>query len=183
MVIFEENSKSIWYVNEKGEIFRKIKRTGVTFKVEPKLNHNGYPYVSSKQAVHRIVAQTFIPNPENKTQVNHKDGNKLNNHVDNLEWCTPSENVKHAFNTGLKSINHSDETRRKLAKLAMKKVEIVYCSELYEFESKKDAIQWFKHNFNIPISGWFGNKGVPLKLQEKVEKVKIGERIIFKKIS
>lgn len=65
------------------------------------------------QRVHKLVAQTFIPNPENKPCVNHKDGNKLNNRIDNLEWCSHKENAQHAHRTGL----YSREQELKQAKL------------------------------------------------------------------
>jgi len=63
-----------------------------------------YVYVSKKQnpknfLIHRLVAAAFIPNPENKKTVNHKDGNKLNNSIKNLEWATHKENINHAIKT------------------------------------------------------------------------------------
>ena len=71
------------------------------------LNENGYMYVSlhregksSTRTVHRLVAEAYIPNPENKPFVNHKDANRANPHKDNLEWCTQSENIAHAYRLG-----------------------------------------------------------------------------------
>lgn len=69
---------------------------------------------------HRLIAQAFIENPEGKNEINHIDGNKANNNLDNLEWCTRKENIKHAFETGL-NVGRKGE-KNFLSKLTYEKV-------------------------------------------------------------
>ena len=69
---------------------------------------NGYLTVGLKNkthTIHRLVANAFIANSLNKRCVNHKDGDKLNNNINNLEWCSYSENNQHAYHCGLKKHN------------------------------------------------------------------------------
>jgi hypothetical protein len=73
------------------------KKTG---RVYFNFTHRG---ITKSMLVNRAVALVYLPNPNKWPQVNHLDGNKANNHVDNLEWSTKSANEKHAFATGLKS--------------------------------------------------------------------------------
>lgn len=62
---------------------------------------------------HRIIATTFIDKPCDNLQVNHKDGDKLNNHVDNLEWVTPKENTRHAWRNNLCGDRHGNKSNQK----------------------------------------------------------------------
>jgi hypothetical protein len=86
--------------------------------LKPDTDKHGYKKVTlsknSKQKrflVHRLVAEAFIPNVENKPHVNHKDSNRLNNRVCNLEWVTPRENQLHAYNFGNKDHSGSRNGR------------------------------------------------------------------------
>lgn len=98
------NYEGIYMVSENGDI-KRVAQTNNQYGIGHILKHNiinGYAHVQlhkngivKSKRVHRLVAEAFIDNATNKPHVNHKDGNKLNNHVSNLEWCTPSENELH----------------------------------------------------------------------------------------
>lgn len=90
-----------------------VKNINTNKIIKPRVSYMGYYTVGlydnernhKTKLVHRLVAETFIPNPENKPQVNHIDANKFNNHIDNLEWNTPSENTIHGYKLNLGNAN------------------------------------------------------------------------------
>ena len=86
------------YINKKG------------YKQVTLYDKNGKP---KTMRIHRLVAMNFIDNKNNKSQINHKDGNKLNNHVNNLEWCSDIENKHHAIENGLVDLKLREENMRK----------------------------------------------------------------------
>ena len=102
----------------------------------------GYKYIElydletnhKKFSIHRLIAIHFIPNPNNYPMINHKDGNTLNNSIDNLEWCTASQNTKHAFDTGLLVTRKGESCTQ--SKLTEQQVKDIYVLKSHGMTSK-----------------------------------------------
>lgn len=105
-----KNWEGLYEVSKEGCV-RSTPRNGNGYKAKTmskSIDSDGYEVFKARNKdkvrtlkVHRVVAEVYVPNPENKPQVNHKDGNKENNHYSNLEWVTNSENIRHAKANGL----------------------------------------------------------------------------------
>jgi hypothetical protein len=127
---FNNLTKTISVYKEKN-ISSWITKTGY---VQLRLYNNG---VKINLSIHRLVATAFISNPENKPCVNHKNGIKNDNKVENLEWCTGSENMKHAYKTrlqlpvcgikhGLSKLTQKDVLEIKKSNLPQSKLSFIY---------------------------------------------------------
>lgn len=151
------NELTYYYVTEDGRLYcEKTKRwykgsnTGGYLKYD--INWDGKRYC---KLAHRLVAEAFIPQPDGCNVVNHKDGNKLNNTIDNLEWTTVSGNNFHAYENGLKRKTNGRENRIKITQ------------DILDNENWK---QYKDTNYYISDSGKIVNKKTNNLLKGKVTK-------------
>jgi hypothetical protein len=157
-------NKEIWkpidnYLNYMVSNFGRIKNinyrgTGKT-KFIKGTKHNNYTYITLSKnnklkayLLHRLVAEAFIPNPENKPCINHKDCNRQNNRADNLEWCTQKENIQ-----------YMDKLKRRVANKKLNEAEVKIIKEIKkQGYSYKKIWELFKNK--ITLSGfekiWYG---------------------------
>lgn len=126
-------------------IVKSLKRKFVLIDkiLKHKIDRYGYQCVTLRSApksgyytVHRLVALTFIPNIDNKLEINHIDGNKQNNKKENLEWCTNRENIDHAVQTGL-----SDFVGEKNPRATITENDVLRIKEFINFGLKTCSIR------------------------------------------
>lgn len=141
-------SKRVFIPND--SIFGELKGTWKKQQLKNQTT-NRYGYKTSKLCkeghcrrltIHRLVAKAFLPNPENRRQVNHIDGDKTNNRLDNLEWASHSENIRHAYATGLMNTDHLVGENSVNAKLTWEKVREIR-KQLSEGARVKDLAQQY----------------------------------------
>lgn len=130
------------------------KRTGKEQILKQNINGRGYCYVNisinnkyKNILIHRAVAKTFIPTNNEKLDINHKDGNKQNNRVENLEWCSRSQNIQHAYNNGLKK-GGKGMTYKKRCELAIEYIKDYKHEYYYDLVDKKEVLNILKGEDN-----------------------------------
>ena len=148
--------------------------------IKPFLNNKGYAMVhlwdgntNTNKLVHRLVAQAFISNPENKPEVNHKDENKLNNDMSNLEWVTHEENIKHSIKTGTAYQNiHGSIKNKRCKKVAQYDLDENLLRIWNSIREPEHILGYAHSNIrNACLKGW-NNYGYKWKyIEESVETI------------
>lgn len=167
--LIRSKSSKVKKISKLGKVFYCNKKSKI---LSPGITTSGYKYINLCKNnkvkhfdIHRLVAIAFLPNPNNLAEVNHKDGNKQNNCVNNLEWCSREYNLKHALEIGL--INSQCKIRRK--------VWIQKGKEILEFPDMSKCCSYFGFT-----KCWLGNyirkNGNPCKYLNYT--IRIGDRYV-----
>lgn len=147
--------KGLYQINEKGEVFSvarydRLGRYRPKTKIACTKNQAGYWRYTLKKdgkqytrTKHRLIATTFIDNPENLPTVDHIDGNKNNNNIRNLEWCTYSENTKRAYRKGLSVVSEKTIAGLKERTSIQVKIFDKKTNKWYSFNCKNEAVDFF----------------------------------------
>jgi len=124
-----------YYISNYGKIYNKYLK-----EISQRKATNGYMRANVRKGnvvyekphtltIHRAVAEAFLPNYEKKPQINHKDGNKTNNNVNNLEWVMPSENIKHSYLLGLEKKYYGKDNKKSI--------------KIYQYNKKNELLNIF----------------------------------------
>lgn len=150
---------------------------GLIKELKPTMDNKGYLRVGlwgngkrNQAKVHRLVAIAFIPNPENKPEVNHLDGNKTNNNVSNLQWATASENTLHAYKSGLK-----EKTRESCRKMGLTIGRFMLAESREKRKTPVIAIR-ISDNFKMEFSSQADASAATGVPQPNIHKVMNGQR-------
>lgn len=156
MFLFKEKIKLIpnytnYLISESGCIFSSV-RNGWFEPLKPWVDNKGYLRINlgrkDRYGIHELVALAFI-GPRTKPTINHKDGNKLNNHYENLEYVEYSENNKHAYDLGLKTGYFAGKTGTQTSRAKFTKEDILLIRSLYK---KGNKIESISNSFNVHFS-------------------------------
>lgn len=125
-------SRKVWLKGNGGTYY--LRTIPACLRRPPKEGYFRIPFRGRMYYAHRLIALAWVPNPEKKPEVNHKDGNKQNNKPKNLEWVTRQENISHSVSTGLKPLGancwNARLTTQEVADIREKRAEGVRCVSL-----------------------------------------------------
>lgn len=137
-----DNEQTYFYITENGDLFSDKTKNWYKGKIQGgyKVYDLNWKNKRYSKLAHRLVAEAYILNPENLPIVNHKDGNKLNNNVNNLEWVTAKDNLIHAYKMGLKNKSNNIQNREKYSEDLPGEIWVKYKNTNY-FISNKGRIR------------------------------------------